>query len=327
MTSNLLIDISRIPQQLAGLESLTRTMAVSFLALAVPLTVLDHNVKAAGAKSPRELPSYQGFVVRLLVVAVLLLSYKRLFSFILRLFQLMCFAILSETDWGNFLTMALMDGGSKHPMLSILFNSATSIQGAVLVLSSLVAVTARDVIVMLQGCFLSLMFAFGPIAIVCAVNERSIHITKGWLANTVQIASWSFFLRLIVRVWLNLHPMSGQMGQGMPNDFLGILTVNVCFLVLVLGTPLVATRLLSGGNLAAFGATAFGAAQTLLIARTISTGRFLNREAQKLSRAPAEERVSLLQHPISAPMTALYRRTFGEPAKAAAGKAPARGKR
>jgi len=203
-------------------------------------------------------------------------------------------------------------GASSFPTLRILFRSITSIQEIVLFLSSLMALTAKDVIVMLQGCFLSLLYGFGPIAIVCGINEKSAQVTRGWLANTIQVASWSFFLRLTVRVWLELNTMSGATGQSWVDDFLAILTVNISFLILVMGTPIVAARLLSGGNLAAFGATAFGAVQSLIVAKTLfTTGQFANAETVKFKKASEEEQRSYFHHPIPATMTYLYERTFG----------------
>ena len=108
----------------------------------------------------------------------------------------------------------VLDDRTTYPTLSILFHSVTSIQQIILFLTTLVAVTVRDVIVMLQGCFLSLLYAFGPIAIVCAVNQRSAQVTRGWLANTFQVAFWSFFLRLVMRVWLTLGPIASSSGVG-----------------------------------------------------------------------------------------------------------------
>ncbi|MFH2201790.1 MAG: hypothetical protein ABIJ96_01610 [Elusimicrobiota bacterium] len=325
MTPNLLVDITLIPQKLGGLAALTRGIAVAVLAFMIPFTLLEMNVKASGAQSPREYPTYQGFAVRLLMVAVCLLAYGRIFHFILRVSQLMSCAVLSEQAWGGFLTMTLKGSDSRLPTLSILVNSATSIQSMVLFLSSLAAVTSRDMIVMLQGCFLSLLFAFGPIAIACGIGERSGQITKGWLTNTIQVASWSFFLRLVVRVWLNLGPLAGVMDRGMANDFLGMFVVNVTFLVMVLGTPFIAARLLSGGNLAVFGATAFAAGQAAVAAKTIGMSRFVSREAVQIARAPESERTSFFYHPLAATATAVYRRTFERYSEPDRSEAPANG--
>src|SRR5581483_4053705 len=102
-------------------------------------------------------------------------------------------------------------------------------------------------------------------------NQKSSQVTRGWLANSFQVAFWSFFLRLVMRVWLTLSPVAASSGTGGANDYLGMLTVNVTFILLVLGTPIVSARLLSGENLAAFGEAALGTMQTLVIAKTLST--------------------------------------------------------
>ena len=308
MTPNLLVDISQIPSRLSGLQSITQGIAFAMLAFLIPFTIVEMNVRSLQAK---EMPSYSGLFTRVFTVIVCLLCYQRLFAFILKVSQVMSFAILSEQQWGTFLSTALKGSDSTFPTLSILFHSATSIQQIVLFLSSLVAVTVRDVIVMLQGCFLSLLFAFGPIAIVCGINEKSGQVTRGWLTNSFQVAFWSFFLRLVVRVWLALGPIAANSGTGATDDYLGMLTVNVTFTLMVLGTPIVAARLLSGENLAAFGEAALGTIQTLVIAKTMTTGKFVSHEVEKYKKASAPEQKSFFHHPIPATMTRTYQRLFG----------------
>ena len=310
MTPSLLLDITQIPTQLSGLEGLVYGMAFAMLSFLFPFTVVEMNVRGLQAG---EHPSYSGLFTRVFAVVVCLLCYQQLFSFILNASQMMSFAILSSQDWGNFLTETLKGSDSTYPTLSILFHSVTSIQQIVLFLSSLLAVTVRDVLIMLQGCFLSLLYVFGPIAIVCGVNEKTSQVTRGWLVNSIQVALWSFFLRLVVRVWRTLGVMAGSTGAGLANDYLGILTVNVTFILMVLGTPVVAARLLSGENLAAFGVGALGTVQTLLIAKKMSVGTFASREVAGYLRAPPQEKRSFFHQPIPATMTATYDKLFGPP--------------
>lgn len=311
MTPSLLLDISQIPDKLAGLESLVRGMAVAMLAFLIPLTIIEMNVRSMDRK---EMPSYSGLFTRVFTVVVCLLCYKRLFYFILKVSQIMSFAILSEQDWGNFLTRTLKGSDSSVPTLSILFHSVTSIQQIILFLSTLVAVTVRDVIVMLQGCFLSLLYAFGPIAIVCGVNQSTSQVTRGWIANSFQVAFWSFFLRLVMRVWLTLGPVAASAGSGAGDDYLGMLTVNVTFILLVLGTPIVAARLLSGENLAAFGEAALGAVQTISFVKTMRAGSFISSKVEAFRRDKEPFKNNIFHHPVAYPvaatMTAVGRRFF-----------------
>ena len=314
MTPSLLLDITRIPAQLSDLEGLTFGLAFALLSFLLPLTLVEMNVRSMQS---REYPSYSGLFTRVFVVLVCLLCYQRLYTVILTGTRLMGFAILSEQDWGNFLTETLQGSDSTFPTLSILFHSVTSIQQIVLFISSLLAVTVRDVLVMLQGCLLSLLYAFGPIALVCGINGKTEQVARGWLANSIQVASWSFFLRLVVRVWLTLGPMAAATGTGLANDYLGILTVNVTFIIMVLGTPLVTARLLSGDNLAAVGEAALGTVQTLIIAKNMAAGRLISKEVAGYKKAPEHEQRSFFHHPIPATMTKTYDRLFGarKPAK------------
>lgn len=310
MNPSLFIDITVIPAKLSGLAGLVSGLAWAMLAFIIPFTIVEMNVRSLESK---EMPSYSGLFKRVFAVVVCLLCYQRLFYFILKASQIMSFAILSEQDWGNFLTRTLKGSDSTYPTISILFHSVTSIQQIILFLSTLVAVTIRDVIVMLQGCFLSLLFAFGPIAIVCSVNQKSSQVTRGWLANSFQVAFWSFFLRLVMRVWLTLGPMAASAGAGGGDDYLVMLAVNVTFILLVLGTPVVSARLLSGENLAAFGEAALGTMQTLVIAKTLSTGKFASSEVEKYKKASPHEQKSFFHHPIPATMTRTYQSLFGAP--------------
>jgi hypothetical protein len=319
MSHSLLLDISQIPAQLSGLAGLTKAIAMTMLAFIIPWTAFEMNVSGMRA---REYPDYSGFFVRVLAAMLALLCYQRIFFFITKVSQMLAFAVLSEEQWGNFLVQSFHGAGPGIPTLNILLHPINSIQEIILFLSSLVAVTARDVIIMLQGCFLSLLYGFGPIAIVCAVNRRTSQVTRGWIANSFQVACWSFFLRLVVRVWLTLSPITANSGAGAANDYLSILTVNVTFLLMVLGTPIVAARLISGENLAMFGEAALATVQTVMITRKMGVGKFLSREVERYRKASPEDRKSHSQFPLRAlafhtiptTATAAYRKLFQRPA-------------
>lgn len=311
MSPSLFLDITVIPDRLSGLAGLVSGIAGAMLAFLIPFTILEMNVASLEA---RESPSYSGLFKRVLVVVVCLLCYQRLFGFILKVSQIMSFAVLSEQDWGTFLTRTLKGSDSTYPTLSILFHSATSVQQIILFLSTLIAVTVRDVIVMLQACFLSLLFAFGPIAIVCGVNQKTGQVARGWIANSFQVAFWSFFLRLVMRVWLTLGPLASSPAAGVADDYLSMLAVNVTFILLVLGTPLVSARLLSGENLAIFGEAALGAIHTVSIAKTLRTGSFVSSKTEAFRRDKEPFKSSAFHHPIAYPfaatMTAVRERYF-----------------
>jgi hypothetical protein len=308
MNPGLLLDITQIPTKLAGLAAVTTAIAVAMLSLIIPYTALEMNIQAMQSKNP---PGYSALLVRTVVVMVCLLCYGTLYSFLLQASQLMSMAVLSEQQWGDFLVQSFSAPDAASPILSWLTHPLSSVQAIVLFLSTLIAVTAKDVVVMLQACFLSLLYAFGPIAIVCGINEKTSAVLRGWIANSFQVAFWSFFLRLVVCVWLTLNPMAGNTGTGVANDFLGILTVNVTFLILVLGTPILAGRLMSGDSIAAFGEAALGAVEAISISRTMKGGKFLSGEVDRYRRDKPEFQKSLFHHPIPMTATLAYNRLFG----------------
>ncbi len=316
MNPGLLLDITQIPAKLGGLAAATTAIAVAMLTVIIPYTAVEMNVRAMQSKNP---PGYGAFLVRVVIVMACLLGYGTLYSFLLKASQAMSFAVLSEQQWGDFLVKNFTSPDAQSPILSWLTHPLSSVQAIILFLSSLIAVTAKDVVVMLQACFLSLLWAFGPIAIVCGISEKTASVTRGWIANSFQVAFWSFFLRLVVRVWLTLNPIAGATGTGIANDFLGILTVNVSFLVMVLGTPILAARLLSGESIAAFGETALGAVEAITIARTMKAGKFLSGEVDRYRRDKPEFQKSLFHHPIPMTATLAYNRLFGRPKPGAPG--------
>jgi len=332
VNTGLILDITQIPTKLAGLAAVSKVLAVTGLGFLIPFTILEMNVRSLQRK---EFPSYSGLMTRVLVASMCLIAYKGLFGFVLKLSQVMSFAILSEDQWGNFLAQSLKGSDSTYPTLMILIKNVASIQGMLLFLSSLLTMIVREVVVMLQACFLSLLYAFGPLALACAVNEKTLQVTRGWLVNTFQVAFWSFFLRLAVRVWLTLAPMSGSTGAGLADDYIGVLTVNATFLILILGTPVLTARLLSGENIAAFGETAMGAVSTVMVARKMGAASSISREIASYRKAKAENkgREPYFQHPIPATMSRTYEMMFGrrkpaspEAAKPAAPAATPRGK-
>lgn len=319
MTSGLMLDITQIPVQLSGLASVTTAIAIAMLAFIIPYTALEMNIKAMHSKNP---PGYGGVAVRVIVTMACLLAYNQLYSFMLGASQAMSFAVLSEQDWGTFLIQSFQASDPQSPVLSWIMHPLSSIQAIVLFFASLLAVTAKDVIVMLQVCFLSLLYAFGPIAVVCAISEKTAALTRGWVANSFQVALWSFILRLTVRVWLTLNPFAGNTGTGLANDFLSIVAVDTSFIVLVLGTPILAARLLSGESIAAFGEIAFGAMQAATIKTTHKVGQFMSKEADRYKRDKPQYQSSWFHHPIprsatavATTATAAYNRIFGDGGK------------
>lgn len=308
MNGSLLLDITLIPSQLGGLAGITTAIALAVLVLLVPLTILELNISGLQAK---EYPDYTGFFVRVVFALSVILCYQRLFGFILNASQMMGFAVLSEEQWGDFLVQSFHGVGTGVPTLNILMHPVSSFQEILLFLSSLIAVTSRDVIIMLQGCFLSLLFAFGPIAIIFGINKRTVQMAQGWFTSTVQVAFWSFFLRLVVRVWLTLNPMATTSGTGAANDYLGILTVNVSFLIMVLGTPALTARLLSGENIAMFGEAALGAVQTIMIAKKLGAGMSVAKSIDNYRRARPEEK-NFMNHPLPHTATFAFNKLFGD---------------
>jgi hypothetical protein len=319
VNTGLMLDITQIPTKLAGLAAVSKTLAVAGLGFLIPFTILEMNVRSLQRK---EFPSYSGLMTRVLVASMCLIAYKSFFGFILKLSQVMSFAILSEEQWGNFLTQSLKGSDSTYPTIMILLKNVASIQGLLLFLSSLLTMVVREVVIMLQVCFLSLLYSFGPLALACAVNEKTLQVTRGWITNTFQVAFWSFFLRLAVRVWLTLAPMSGSTGAGMADDYIGVLTVNVTFLLLILGTPILTARLLSGENIAAFGEAAMGAVQTVVVARKMGAAASISKEigSYRKARAEGKGKEPYFQHPIPATMSRTYEMMFGR--KKPAGETP-----
>lgn len=325
MSTGFLLDITQIPVKLAGLAAISKALAVAGLGFLIPFTILEMNVRSLQRK---EFPSYSGLMTRVLVVVVCLIAYNGLFGFVLKLSQMMSFAILSEAQWGSFLAESLKGSDSTYPTLAILFKNVASLQGMLLFLTSLLTMVVREVVVMLQSCFLSDLYAFGPLALACMVNEKTLQVTRGWLVNTFQVAMWSFFLRLTVRVWLTLAPMSGSTGLGFADDYIGLLTVNLTFLVLILGTPVLTARLLSGENIASFGEAAMGAVNTVMVASKMGVASSLSKEISGYRKAKADGKGKepFFQHPIPSTMSKTYDRMFGPKKFAAAPAAPGEGK-
>ncbi len=311
MNPSVLINLSQIPIQLSGLSSLTTAIALGLLAFIIPYSAVEMNLRAI---SGRGSPGYAGLFLRIAIAMSCLLAYDKLYGLFLGAFQALSYSVLSSQDWGNFLVKDFSAPNAASPILSWLTHPLSSVQAIVLFLASLFAVTAKDVIVMLQASFLSLLFAFGPIAIVCSISEKSFCVTRGWLVNSVQIASWSFFLRLVIRVWLTLGPLATNTGTGTANDFLGLLAVNSAFFVLVLGTPILSARLISGESLSFFAEAALGTMNAAAIGLPLKAGKYLgersrnaggNMRTRSEGAPPTPQRNAL---PMTA--TSAYRRLF-----------------
>jgi hypothetical protein len=109
--------------------------------------------------------------------------------------------------------------------------------------------------------------------------------------------------------------MATTTGTGAANDYLGILTVNVSFLLMILGTPSLTARLLSGENIAMFGQAALGGVQTIMAAKKLGAGLSVARGIDKYRTAMPQDK-NYMNHPFPHTATAAFHKLFGKKAPA-----------
>ncbi len=98
--------------------------------------------------------------------------------------------------------------------------------------------------------FFCLIYAVGPLMIVCSLFEPLRGMTKGWLLAAVQVGLWGLFMRILVLVMLNsgISGMLTPSGSTMKPIFAS-LVVNVVFAIFSVTCPYF-THLLMSGHIA-----------------------------------------------------------------------------
>lgn len=98
--------------------------------------------------------------------------------------------------------------------------------------------------------FFCLIYAVGPLMIVCALFEPLRSMTKGWMTSAVQVGLWGIFMRILVHVVMSsgASAMTDPSG-GVLKPVFSAFVVNLVFLLFSVICPYF-TNLLISGNIA-----------------------------------------------------------------------------
>ncbi len=155
-------------------------------------------------------------------------------------------------------------GGRLGKAIGTINALANLVNPKILILGFLsVAVSIAEVAFLaVRYALLSVLYVFGPLAFVGYVFEPTKIILKGWFVGMLQVSFWIVFLRILesVMVAFNIESLvhSGQLG-----DIISWTIVCTVFLGLIILTPMITGKILSGQNLGEVGSLAVAAATVI----------------------------------------------------------------
>lgn len=247
-TNTIYYDVLAVPEVMAPYCTATKAIAFSLLPILFIMGALAEQVKIIKG----EKPDY----IRLLfntfmVVFALTFLYTWLFKKIVALCEAIALSMFNAFEWSEFQKI-LFPTDEKGGIMNSVKNFASMgvanwISNFIIRITSL----AQLAFEMVRYVFLCLLYVLGPLAIAAGLNPHTKKMFKGWITNLFQISFWIVVLRIVQGTMLTLN-FRALIDPTAPN--ISILVVaNLLLLLMIIFTPILTSRLLSGENISSVG--------------------------------------------------------------------------
>lgn len=256
-----------ITNKMNHLWGITRPLGWAILVCAFIWSLIQETQKIQDGGTP----AYGKVLWELVLTAVVLASvHGALFPLIVNTCNAIGETARSKVKWTDFETMLgkyMQEGGFlaffKLTFINVFVNFFT-----------LIAESMEHILMGVRNAILSVLYVVAPVTVACAAAKETRGIFKGWLLGLLQISFWVVILRIVQSVAMNFYYASIIPGS---DDKIPIISTSIGYIIMVVVTPLLTGKLLSGENIAAVGSIAVGAitgvASVLNIAQIGMTAR------------------------------------------------------
>lgn len=250
-------DPASIPDVMAVFSKITMTVAMSVGCLLFVLSIVDEASKPLREQNPQ----YAKIFFRAVAIFIGLILYRTIFLAIAATCQVISYSLFSMEDWGKVSALIKSFGEPKT-----IWNMTTG-DLAVGVVKYL-AIVVEEVFFRIRYILLSLLYVIGPIAFVMGFWPATNKFIKGWFQNLLEFSFWIITIRVIQAVFASMEAATVTSGIIISaNDYL---IFAIIYIVLVVATPMITGKFLSGESMGQIGSMAIGAV-SMIYAKVAST--------------------------------------------------------
>lgn len=263
-------DVLSIPEAVQLPYMIIKSIAYILFPILFVLHVLQWIVSSAQTSSSDGISNWYRTIFRAILIFIALAWYRHIFMKIVALSEVIAMSLIDTGKVSEliiFLTKQSESyvegaiGGTTGKVLGTIAGIANAFKPKVFLLGFLATAVAiaEPVLLTIRYALLSILYVFGPIAIVGNMFKYTKIILKGWFNNLIQISFWIVILRILESVMLSLQIQSLAQ-RGSFSDILAWIIICTIFLGLIIMTPILTAKIFSGDNLGEVGSMAAAAA-------------------------------------------------------------------
>ena len=266
----LFTNVLQIPDLFSSAYTVTASAAAVLFPLMFIAAVLHENFLAMKDRS-----DYRGLFIRTVLVVGLMILYQEFFTWIVYGTDLLAKAILPHEEFQQVIKTVFREitekkdlGGFDTRIILTILNYLTYIA----------ALIALGVLNWLRFVFLSLLYVFGPVPIVCGVYKATSHGLVYWLRSLVAVSLWTVVLSILMKVISGMNLTAVYLPE--QTNAAAVIAANVLFILLFISVPLISHQITSGGSMGGMGSAVVGVGTAFI-------ARYAARSAQLPKNKPA----------------------------------------
>ncbi|MDZ4384848.1 MAG: hypothetical protein U0944_00325 [Candidatus Moranbacteria bacterium] len=263
-------DPASIPDVTALYHAITWNIAFILGAALFVFSIVDEASKPLRDQKP----AYGKVIFRSLTIMAGMLLYRTIFLAIVATCQVISYSIFSMDDWGQ-VQAVFKNFASSGGIWSW---TVETLVGEVV---KYLAVAVEEIFMRARYIFLALLYVIGPFAFVMGFWPSTNKFIKGWFKNLLEFSFWIITLRVVQSVFASLNMAS--ITAGVVIDPVDYIIFGILYIVLVIGTPFITAKFLSGESMGQFGSMAVGAVS--MVAAKVASSKIARNAGGRVSGA------------------------------------------
>lgn len=263
-------DVLNIPAAVSLPFAVVKSIAYILLPILFVLHVLQWTIYASQTNAqPSGGSNWYRTIFRVMLIFVALAWYRHIFMKIVALSETIAMTLAQYSDISELIMLITKQsesyvenaiGGTTGKVLGSIAGIANILRPKVFMLAFLATAVsiAEPILLTIRYVLLSILYVFGPLAIVGNMFRYTKVLLRGWFTNLLQISFWIVMLRILEAVMLTLQ-IESLAKQGHFTDIIAWTIICTIFLGLIILTPIITAKILSGENLGEVGSIAVAA--------------------------------------------------------------------
>jgi len=238
ITPDIYFDVLAIPDSMYTYTTIMKGISYALIPLLFICGIVMEQAKILRDEKPEFLKL---ILTTFFTVLALYYAYDWLFLKIVAICEAVGMSLFSVDDWSKLDKM--LDMANSGGEISVMKLNMAHLISSIFVFG---ATIAESVFELIRYSLLSFLYVVGPLAFVFGIFPHTRSMLKGWFINVFQISFWIITLRALEATMLSLK-VETAVANGANNDAIWILSG--MFVVLVILTPIITSKIVSSGNI------------------------------------------------------------------------------